>query len=71
MAASIIQDFYDRLLGFYLDYESAKQYFDCLSSHIEFVYWFIEDYKKIPKSYLNNWHLFKSWLVNPKIIYSN
>ena len=50
--------------------KTAKQYLDRHSAHIEFTNWFIkelENRKNPPKSYLNDWHLFQSWLADPKL----
>ena len=50
--------------------KTAKQYLDRHSAHIEFTNWFIkelENRKNPPKSYLNDWRLFQSWLADPKL----
>ncbi|RIA89070.1 hypothetical protein C1645_825368 [Glomus cerebriforme] len=49
--------------------QTVKQYLDRHSAHIEFANWFIErlENRKKPKSYLNDWHLFQSWLIGPKL----
>ena len=50
---------------------TAKQYLDRRIAHIDFAYWFIEEieknYRNPPKSYLNDWKLFQSWLHNSKL----
>ncbi|GET66310.1 hypothetical protein GLOIN_2v1761399 [Rhizophagus irregularis DAOM 181602=DAOM 197198] len=81
--SQIIKNLYDGLLGFHYnqyqlplrsrwDYElqTAKQYLNRHAAHIEFTNWFIEkleNRKTTPKTYLENWRLFKTWLVDPKL----
>ncbi|GET64031.1 hypothetical protein GLOIN_2v1761399 [Rhizophagus irregularis DAOM 181602=DAOM 197198] len=81
--SQIIKNLYDGLLGFHYnqyqlpfhsrwgyELQIAKQYLNRHAAHIEFTNWFIEKLeirKTTPKTYLENWHLFKTWLVDPKL----
>lgn len=80
--ADIIRDLYDGLLGFHYNqyqlplrsrwgYElrTAKQYQDRRESHIQFTRWFIDKMESCntPKSYLNDWRLFESWINDAKL----
>ncbi|RIB26422.1 hypothetical protein C2G38_2163516 [Gigaspora rosea] len=80
--SQIIKDLYDGLLGYHFNqyqlplrlrwgYElkTAKQYLNRRLAHIEFTQWFITEMEKhkTPKSYLNDWHLFRLWLLDPKL----
>ncbi|CAB5182836.1 unnamed protein product [Rhizophagus irregularis] len=78
--ASIIKELYDGLMGFHYnqyqlplrsrwgyELQTAKQYLNRHEAHILFAHWFIiqlEDHKNTPKTYLNDWRLFESWLTN-------
>ncbi|CAG8724427.1 46153_t:CDS:2 [Gigaspora margarita] len=80
--SQIIRNLYDGLLGFhYYQYQlplrirwgyelrTAKQYVDRRIAHIEFTNWFINEMEKhnTPKQYFNDWCLFRSWLLDPKL----
>lgn len=80
--SQIIRNLYDGLLGFHYNqyqlplrtrwgYElrTAKQYVDRRIAHIEFTNWFINEIEKhnTPKQYFNDWCLFRSWLLDPKL----
>lgn len=48
---------------------TAKQYLNRYTAHLEFATWFIDEMKNrnAPKQYINNWCLFRSWLLDSKL----
>ncbi|CAG8531686.1 2437_t:CDS:2 [Rhizophagus irregularis] len=56
--SQIIKDLYD-----------TKQYLDRHIAHTEFANWFIGEIERnnTPKSYLNDWYLFRFWLLDSKL----
>jgi hypothetical protein len=82
MKAEIIYNLYKTRLNFDMNqyqkpmrsrwlYElkTAEQYLKCKQAHIQFVEWFIPKLctLKTPKSYLNKWRLFQTWLNDPQL----
>ncbi len=80
--SQIIKDLYNGLLGYHYNqyqlplrsrwgYElrTAKQFLDRHKAHVEFANWFIGEMEchNTPKSYLNDWYLFQSWLLDSKL----